>query len=70
MLRGLFRQVVVDERVRKGCIGVVSPSKEDRVRFWDDLSGEELDVGNVREARREEMEEFDTYGVYETVDVG
>ena len=37
------------------------------MKFWDDLSGEELEAEGVRRARAEEMEEFRKHGVYTKV---
>jgi hypothetical protein len=36
-------------------------------RYWDDVSGKELDPVRVREARVEEMKEFGKHTVYEKV---
>ena len=34
-------------------------------RYWDDLSGKELDAKLIKEARAEEMREFKKHGAYE-----
>lgn len=38
-------------------------------QFWDNLSGQWLDPGMVRQARKEEMEHFKKHGVYSTVPI-
>jgi hypothetical protein len=50
-----------------GCIGSVSQSLGEQAKFWDDMSGEELEGEGVRKAREEEMEEFKKHEVYEKV---
>ena len=37
--------------------------------YWDDMSGQRLDPGLVKEAREEEMMEFRKHGVYIKVPV-
>ena len=68
-LRGLFRQIVVDGSVRKGCIGVVSPSKGDQVQLLDGFSGDKLYVEKVREARREEWKTLTSMRYMKKVDL-
>jgi len=57
-----------------GCLGSVGPCDEDKAefrasmeRYWDDVSGKELDPKMVQRAREEEMCEFRKHTVYEKV---
>ena len=70
-----------DGRMRKGHGGAMcavdegkldwSEATEDEAegRFWDDISGKEMDPEKVRKAREEEMDEYRKHGVYEKVPV-
>ena len=67
LVLGLCRQLVHDGRVRAGGVGSVGKSVSDKMKFWDDLSGEELEPELVEAARCEEMEEYRKHGVYKKV---
>jgi hypothetical protein len=75
ILLGLIDQMRVDGRLLGGgCLGSVGPCdenttefKENMSRYWDEVSGKELDPVLVLEARREEMLEFDVYKKVPTV---
>jgi hypothetical protein len=77
ILLGLVDQMRVDGRLLGGgCLGSVGPCDEDNsefrenmARYWDDVSGKELDPEKVREARVEEMKEFVKHTVYEKVPI-
>ena len=71
MMKGLMRQMVVDRRLIRGGIGSVVPGEEEEVweKYYDDLSGEELDPVLIKEARKEEMREFEKHGVYKKVPI-
>ena len=69
VVHGLCQQLVRDGRVRSGCLGSVIGSHEDKMKYWDDLSGEELDAEGVDAARKEEMEEYKKHGVYTKVPI-
>jgi hypothetical protein len=54
-----------------GCLGSVvqcdestQEYQENMSRYWDDVSGKELDPEQVRKARKEEMQEFHKHKVY------
>ena len=76
--KGLFRQMVRDGR---NGVCVVEPTAAEEgsdegwtreelgLEAWDDVSGKALDPGMVKEARKEEMEEFRKHEVYEKVPI-
>ena len=67
ILKGLLRQMKRDGRIKHGHIGAVWAEEEDRA--WDDQTGEELDAGMVKEARREEIAEVHKHRVYDKVPI-
>ena len=64
LVLGVLRQLVSGGRARKGCSGNVGVSEDVAMKFWDDLSGGELEAEGAKKARAEEMGEFKEHGVY------
>ena len=64
VMLGVCRQFVHDGRVRAGGVGSVGKSASDKVEYWDDLSGEEMDPELVEAARKDEMDEHNKHNVY------
>ena len=77
ILLGLIDQMKVDGRLLgNGCLGSVvqcdestQEYQENMARYWDDVSGKELNGSQVREARKEEMKEFEKHKVYVKVPI-
>ena len=69
---GLRDQMMYDGRMITGGIGAVTPAEEDKgsfKRYWDDISGEQLNSDMVDIARKEEMVEVKKHAVYDKVDL-
>ena len=77
ILLGLVDQMRVDGRLLgNGCLGSVvkcdegtQEYQEEMARYWDDVSGKELDPAKVTVAREEEMKEFAKHTVHEKVPI-
>ena len=77
ILLGLMEQMRRDGRIlQNGCLGSMMAYEEgteeyheQMEQFWDDITGKELDPEMVREARAEEMKEFDKHKVYDKVPI-
>ena len=72
VMKGLKRQMQKDGRMTKdiGCsMCAIDEVRhwEEAQRYWDDLSGKELNTERVMNARREELEEFRKHRVYDKV---
>ena len=75
ILSGLIDQMKSDGRiVGNGCLSSIAAYedgtgdyKEWMQQFWDDITGKELDPGLVRQAREEQMVEFNKHKVYTKV---
>ena len=68
IVRGLFDQLYEDGRIRNDQVGSVALYEDNslgalqsQAKYWDDISGKELDPNKVRIARQEEMAEFRFY---------
>ena len=57
------------ETVEGDEISNVREELEDWRKYWDDMSGQELDAGMTRAARAEEICEIHKMGVYEKVTI-
>ena len=76
IVKGLVDQMVMDHRIKSGCIGVMDQVDDEctlglldmmddgRMVFYDDVSGKMLRTEQVQAARREELETFKQFGVY------
>ncbi len=64
MLHGLMEQMEDDGRLNTGLIGMMGPTEEGDVGFWDDVSGKQLRTQGVWNAGAEEITEFRKFNVY------
>ena len=79
IIRGLKDQMRDDGRITSGGLGTVctveeykpenEEMEEEIKRYWDDISGKELDPELVKRARVEEIEEFNKHRVYVKVPI-
>ena len=68
VVKGLLCQVIEDVRIGLGMIGTMYQGPRGR-QYFDDISGEELNGDLIREARKEEIEEYKKHEVYIKVPV-
>ncbi len=74
ILLGLIDQMRQDGRIMLGGLGSVAKYEDNPAesahwlaRYWDDITGKELDPGMVSEPRKEEMKEFKKHTAYTKV---
>ena len=74
IIAGMLEQMVEDGRISTSGTGPtisqdVDYVQEESEEFWDNISGERLDPMSVKEARKEDMEEFRKHNVYTKVPI-
>ena len=72
IIQGLIKQMIQDGRIVAGQIGAIMKDDEEDYnyqQYWDELSGEPLDTEGVKNARKEEIQEFKRHNVYKKVPI-